>query len=224
MKIAPFLFGVALVASAAATPASATIVMVDASSIQGANVLFNNGVQDGTTVFGHTQGGTQVAFTGTTTDSNIIEAEGGQARIQGAPDTTTNNPNDTFLLTSLNFGLVGGHTFNNLEFNLFGGDATSVSFAITDNNGTIWNFNNQALGNGSNFFGFQGISGESIASISFGFNSVGAILDTRQIRLDEVIGTPAVPEPATWAMMVLGFAGVGFMAYRRRSSVAVRLV
>jgi PEP-CTERM motif len=25
-----------------------------------------------------------------------------------------------------------------------------------------------------------------------------------------------VPEPATWAMMVLGFAGVGFMAYRRK--------
>jgi hypothetical protein len=27
----------------------------------------------------------------------------------------------------------------------------------------------------------------------------------------------AVPEPSTWAMMVLGFAGVGFMAYRRKS-------
>ena len=28
--------------------------------------------------------------------------------------------------------------------------------------------------------------------------------------------TAAVPEPSTWAMMVLGFAGVGFMAYRRK--------
>jgi hypothetical protein len=27
----------------------------------------------------------------------------------------------------------------------------------------------------------------------------------------------AVPEPSTWAMMVLGFAGVGFMTHRRRS-------
>jgi hypothetical protein len=26
----------------------------------------------------------------------------------------------------------------------------------------------------------------------------------------------AVPEPSTWAMMILGFAGVGFMTYRRR--------
>ena len=25
----------------------------------------------------------------------------------------------------------------------------------------------------------------------------------------------AVPEPSTWAMMLLGFAGIGFMAYRR---------
>jgi PEP-CTERM motif-containing protein len=27
----------------------------------------------------------------------------------------------------------------------------------------------------------------------------------------------AVPEPSTWALMILGFAGVGFMAYRRRA-------
>jgi hypothetical protein len=29
-------------------------------------------------------------------------------------------------------------------------------------------------------------------------------------------GVGAVPEPSTWAMMILGFAGVGVMAYRRR--------
>lgn len=27
--------------------------------------------------------------------------------------------------------------------------------------------------------------------------------------------TSAVPEPSTWAMMIIGFAGVGFIAYRR---------
>jgi PEP-CTERM motif len=30
----------------------------------------------------------------------------------------------------------------------------------------------------------------------------------------------AVPEPSTWALMILGFAGVGFMAYRRSSQTA----
>ena len=28
----------------------------------------------------------------------------------------------------------------------------------------------------------------------------------------------AVPEPSTWAMMLLGFAGVGFAAYRKRKN------
>jgi hypothetical protein len=30
-----------------------------------------------------------------------------------------------------------------------------------------------------------------------------------------------VPEPSTWAMMILGFTGVGFMAYRRKSKRAL---
>jgi PEP-CTERM motif len=34
------------------------------------------------------------------------------------------------------------------------------------------------------------------------------------------VGVAAVPEPSTWAMMILGFAGVGFLAYRRRSKGA----
>lgn len=28
----------------------------------------------------------------------------------------------------------------------------------------------------------------------------------------------AAPEPSTWAMMILGFLGVGFMAYRRKQN------
>jgi hypothetical protein len=31
----------------------------------------------------------------------------------------------------------------------------------------------------------------------------------------------AVPEPSTWAMMILGFFGVGFIAYRRRGGAAL---
>jgi hypothetical protein len=36
--------------------------------------------------------------------------------------------------------------------------------------------------------------------------------------------TQGVPEPSTWAMMILGFFGVGFMAYRRKSQMSLRLV
>ena len=33
----------------------------------------------------------------------------------------------------------------------------------------------------------------------------------------------AVPEPATWGMMLIGFLGVGFLSYRRKSRSAFRL-
>jgi hypothetical protein len=32
---------------------------------------------------------------------------------------------------------------------------------------------------------------------------------------------PTVPEPSTWAMLILGFAAIGFMAYRRKSKPAL---
>jgi len=35
-------------------------------------------------------------------------------------------------------------------------------------------------------------------------------------------GAGAVPEPSTWAMMILGFAGVGFMVYRRKPKLALQ--
>jgi hypothetical protein len=31
----------------------------------------------------------------------------------------------------------------------------------------------------------------------------------------------AVPEPSTWALMLIGFAGLGFAAYRRKSKSAL---
>jgi len=36
-------------------------------------------------------------------------------------------------------------------------------------------------------------------------------------------GMSSVPEPSTWAMMILGFMGVGFMAYRRKGQGHFRL-
>jgi hypothetical protein len=33
-----------------------------------------------------------------------------------------------------------------------------------------------------------------------------------------------VPEPSTWAMMLLGFAGLGYLGYRKARSTALSLV
>jgi hypothetical protein len=37
----------------------------------------------------------------------------------------------------------------------------------------------------------------------------------------QTLTVAAVPEPSTWAMMLLGFAGVGFMAYRRKNKMVL---
>ncbi len=47
-----------------------------------------------------------------------------------------------------------------------------------------------------------------------------AINNSRDATFSATI-TTAVPEPSTWAMMILGFVGVGFMAYRRKSKSAL---
>jgi hypothetical protein len=48
----------------------------------------------------------------------------------------------------------------------------------------------------------------------------GGAINTGQLTatvVDPVVVAP-VPEPSTWAMMLLGFAGIGAMTYRRRKS------
>ena len=46
-------------------------------------------------------------------------------------------------------------------------------------------------------------------------------------RADEFVivtaAPPAVPEPSTWAMMLIGFAGLGYAAVRRKGAVAPSL-
>jgi hypothetical protein len=52
-------------------------------------------------------------------------------------------------------------------------------------------------------------------TMDYGFTS---ICNTTYVNVD-TFGTwqvAAVPEPSTWAMLIFGFAGIGFMAYRRR--------
>jgi hypothetical protein len=51
----------------------------------------------------------------------------------------------------------------------------------------------------------SGLNGGTIAQGNF---TIGA----------PAIVASAVPEPSTWAMMILGFAGIGFMAYRRKQN------
>lgn len=203
-------------ALASAGPAFADIVQVDPSSIQGDNVLFGGTDQTGATVTGSTQGGSTVAFTGTTLGGGtILHAQGGQASLSGDFDAGTADPNDTLGLTSVNFGLQGGGFFNDVELNLFGTSGATADFTLTDDGGQTFTFTGIALSNGENRLGFSAINGQQIANVAFTLTS-GTINDVRQVRLNAGQPTGGVPEPAAWAMMMMGFGATGAALRRPR--------
>jgi hypothetical protein len=77
---------------------------------------------------------------------------------------------------------------------------TYNSVFITDNGGTV---------------------DSALAALLTGLNKGDAYLNVHSTMFPggEIRGfLAAVPEPSTWAMMILGFAGIGFMRYRRRNS------
>jgi hypothetical protein len=60
-----------------------------------------------------------------------------------------------------------------------------------------------------------------LAALLTGLNKGDAYLNIHSIMFPggEIRGfLAAVPEPSTWAMMILGFVSVGFMAYRRKQN------
>jgi hypothetical protein len=67
--------------------------------------------------------------------------------------------------------------------------------------------------NCNQFFTFTGTGGDKLTGFSLSSTS----------NSFEITNISAVPEPATWAMMILGFLGVGFLAYRRKPSARLRL-
>jgi hypothetical protein len=79
--------------------------------------------------------------------------------------------------------------------------------------------------------GGVGKGGSDIISLSSSLGCAGTPSATCQVSNDGpdtfvAVLNPSVfpvPEPSTWAMLILGFAGVGFMAYRRKSQGHFRL-
>jgi PEP-CTERM motif len=52
-------------------------------------------------------------------------------------------------------------------------------------------------------------------------DGLGAFNVPTQTAWDNVTLSANVPEPSTWAMMILGFAGIGFATYRRRNKLVL---
>jgi hypothetical protein len=120
---------------------------------------------------------------------------------------------------SQTFGTVAGQTYA-LSFDLgaFGGGTNTVdvtvqgvtqSFTVNANNNNDTTFHPETIS-------FTGLGGAQ--TVSFGVTTTA---DNTDALLDNVAlaGPNLVPEPATWALLVLGFGGAGAALRRRRAMV-----
>jgi PEP-CTERM motif len=155
-------------------------------------------------------------------------ANGNMMMVNGGPTT------GTIVWSQVVSDLVGGTTYN---FSTFVASIFPVSPAVL-------NFSIDGVTLGSSFTASTdvGVWQEFFATFTTSANQTSATfsivdqntqaqgndfaLDLIALSTDPGQGTtvtPGVPEPSTWAMMIFGFVGVGFMAYRRRTTTSFRV-
>lgn len=211
---------VALALGFAASAANAAqVVTVDGYTLDDTQFSAQTGVhssssQTGSTVNGFVnQDGSWVTFSTSNGQLNLVTNGQGQATILGDP-----------LLENLNVAFQKSWdriTFN-LESPARAGGQFSAAFTLLVNGAVLFSASPNPgdsactfclVNNGENKFT---VSGPGINSLAFTFNP--AIGDAKQFRVEGL--SSAVPEPATWAMMITGF-GLAGTAIRRRRGMAV---
>jgi hypothetical protein len=116
--------------------------------------------------------------------------------------------------------------------NLIVGQQYNVSFNVYGDNRPAslgWNPNWTIDVNGTTFNGMDHNAGTfagQIVQASFIATDTNTFILTESSAqqaspIFDNFTVSAVPEPSTWAMMILGFCGLGFMAYRRKSKPAL---
>jgi len=216
----------------AATPANAAIQLCYetgndipqcAATTSNVNVDNVTGTPVGgvSTVGGHLNDDPAQLLTFTSMTETLVGDGSGQAVVSSLDGLL--NGDVTFALTDATFNLA---TFN---LSPLGGNASNkatsvqVTYIPTFGGSPITYTLNT---NGNNFYGIYGSDGEQIQSITFGgyLPEGSGIADIRQVRLAGVQPlTGAVPEPSTWAMLLVGFGAVGASLRRRKSSPRLRL-
>jgi len=132
---------------------------------------------------------------------NASNANGDIVQVGGGTSNTiTNNANQVFSFSSIGLANV----FNN-------GSGGDVLFTFNHVDGGT---NSATVSLLSGVFGLQTFLFNETGLTSVVFTPITT--EGPYLQFDSVnVNVSAVPEPSTWAMMMLGFAGFGYMAYRR---------
>ena len=210
-------FAVISLAVLGASSAEAAIVLSTGGTGTGNNVQFQNVVGNNTaTLSSDTNQGDNVTFT--TVGNLLFSPSNGAARITAADGSLENLEwHLTNLTTAFDLGVFNINTPKK-------NGATNVTIYAYNQFGAEFSAGFSLAGNGQHFFTVDANGTDLISSIKFVATGGGGVVeDVRQVRLEGVESITAVPEPSTWAMMILGFGGVGFMAYRRKRQGAFRL-
>jgi hypothetical protein len=99
-------------------------------------------------------------------------------------------------------------------------NANGVYFSIDGGKTNIVNFNHDGVGDWSDWGPYGSVPNNLIQDA---YATAGVTPESfaygipEDIMLEAIGYNPAVPEPSTWAMMILGFLGVGLLAYRRKN-------
>jgi hypothetical protein len=214
------LLGLSIAAVGAVTAAHATVSIVQIAS-PGNWSAFDNvtaGLQSGSTA-------TSSGLITFTTDGNV--AVGTNVNVNAAPEGDASHylwgvggATITFANTVTSFDIYwgsidgNGNNNNSLVLNVASDTITGddlVSMGLTNGAGNQFDiFDNQwfRISDTNPFTSFTASS----TTNAFEFDMAGP----------SVTQTSGVPEPSTWAMMLIGFAGLGYAAFHRRKDSAPR--
>jgi hypothetical protein len=196
-----------MIAPVAMLVSSATILLAVSSAANAGEYLTNGGFETGDLTGWTLASGGGFSSGVNSSATGFYQPQAGAYYYQ-AGNLTFNTLSQTFSdvlgQTLLVSGWVSGNGAGPSEVQ-FVFDGTTYKDVLNPNAPyTQYTFNVTATGSdtfGVNFFD----SPSWLALDSFSVTSVAS----------------AVPEPSTWAMLLLGFAGLGFMGYRRKTTSAV---
>ena len=157
-----------------------------------------------------------------TTLGGLAAADGTHYVMFGASDTSGGSLSQTFATT---VGTI--YTLDYSVAEMFADAPAQNMRATIDNNGTTLSVDNSHLNLGAF------VHGAGLSFTATGSSATVTFLDTTppaggsgsNLALDRVSVTAreavaGVPEPATWAMILVGFGGLGAVLRRRRGQVA----